>query len=181
MWPHNVSHQAPGSEEPRPDIEEVAPGLGLNSGSQAEVRKDKYWSRLKLLQMYSQERRIERYRVIYVWKILEGYVPNCGVELATVNERLGRRVKIPDLKRNGRPAVQTLREQSFQINGARLFNSIPKKIRNIMKDQDHFKASLDEFLSSVPDQPWIGSLVPSATDQLTGRQSNSLLAWTRDI
>ena len=146
-----------------------------------EVRKDNYWSRLKLLQMYSQERRMERYRVIYVWKILEGYVPNCGVELATDNERLGRRVKIPGLKRKGRQAVQTLREQSFQINGARLFNSIPKKIRNTMKDQDHFKASLDEFLSSVPDQPRIGSLVPSATDQLTGRQSNSLLAWTRDI
>ena len=131
--------------------------------------------------MYSQDRRMERYRAIYMWKILEGYVPNCGVELATLNERLGRKIKIPSLTKNGRQAIQTLREQSFQINGARIFNSLPKNIRNIKKDQEQFKVSLDEFLSSVPDQPRIGSLVPTATDQLTGRQSNSLLAWTRDI
>ena len=31
--------------------------------------------------MNSQERRMERYRIIYVWKILEGFAPNCGVEL----------------------------------------------------------------------------------------------------
>ena len=54
------------------------------------------------------------------------------------------------------------------------------KIRNICKDQEEFKASLDEFLSSVPDQPRMGSLIPAATDQMTGRQSNSILAWTRD-
>ena len=145
-----------------------------------DIREEDYWSRLRSLQMYSQERRMERYRAIFMWKILEGYVPNCGVDLATQNERLGRKIKIPSLKKNGRQAVQTLREQSFQINGARLFNSLPKKIRNITKDQELFKASLDEYLSSVPDQPRIGSLVPTATDQLTGRQSNSLLAWTHD-
>ena len=44
--------------------------------------------------------------------------------------------------------------------------------------QDEFKEALDNYLSSVPDQPRMGSLVPAATDQLTGRQSNSLLAWT---
>ena len=128
-----------------------------------DIREEDYWSRLRSLQMYSQERRMERYRAIYMWKILEGYVPNCGVDLATQNERLGRKIKIPSLKKNGRHAVQTLREQSFQINGARLFNSLPKKIRNITKDQELFKASLDEYLSSVPDQPRIGSLVPTAT------------------
>ena len=71
-----------------------------------------------------------------------------------------------------------MRENSFQINGARLFNSLPKKIREIRKYQDEFKIALDEYLSTVPDQPRIGSLVPSATDRLSGRQSNSLLAWT---
>ena len=32
-----------------------------------EVRELNYWSRLQSLQMYSQERRMERYRVIYMW------------------------------------------------------------------------------------------------------------------
>ena len=34
-----------------------------------------YWERLKVLKLYSQERQRERYRIIYVWKILENLVP----------------------------------------------------------------------------------------------------------
>lgn len=145
-----------------------------------EVKEENYWGKLVSLKMYSQERRMERYRILYVWKIIEGFVPNCGVEIANVNARLGRKIKIPNLKKNGRMSVQTLREQSFQINGARLFNSIPKKIRNIQFYQDEFKEALDNYLSSVPDQPRMGALVPEATDRLSGKQSNSLLAWTHD-
>ena len=155
--------------------------LFYNFSSKIPSIKDmNYWSRLQTLKMYSQERRMERYRIIYVWKILQGIVPNCGVKLSEYNERLGRKVSIPNLKRNGRKAIQTLREQSFQINGARLFNCLPKQLRNIKTCQDDFKAALDKHLSSVPDQPRIGSLIPQATDQLTGRQSNSLLAWIYD-
>ena len=144
------------------------------------IRDLDYWQRLKVLQMYSQERRMERYRIIYMWKILEGYAPNCGIEEAPLNERLGRKVKIPSLVQNGRKGIQTLRENSFQINGARLFNSLPKKIRNIKYSQDDFKEAMDSYISDVPDQPRIGSLIPEATDRLSGRQSNSLLAWSLD-
>ena len=42
-----------------------------------EVKSLNYWQRLAHLNMYSQQRRMERYRAIYVWKILEGLVPNC--------------------------------------------------------------------------------------------------------
>ena len=140
-----------------------------------ELRQENYWRRLELLKMYSQERRMERYRIIYIWKILEGYAPNCGVKSSQENARLGRRCEIPKLAKNGRIAIQTLREQSFQVNGARLFNCIPKKIRAIEKDQDLFKSELDKFLSSIPDQPRLGSLVPEAVCSITARQSNSLL------
>ena len=143
-----------------------------------EVRLENYWKRLEILKMYSQERRMERYRVIYIWKILEGYAPNCGIEVALDNARLGRKCKIPQIVQNGRKAIQTLREQSFQTDGARLFNCLPKKLRQIKKDQDLFKFELDSFLSSIPDQPRVGSLVPEATCRITARQSNSLLAWT---
>ena len=83
--------------------------------------------------------------------------------------------------KKGRQAIQTMREKSFQINGAKLFNSLPSKIRNIKRDLDEFKVALDGYLGTIPDQPRMGSLVPAATDQLTGRQSNSLLAWTHTI
>ena len=155
--------------------------LFYNFTSRIPYIKDmNYWARLQTLKMYSQERRMERYRIIYVWKILKGVVPNCGVKLAPDNERLGRKVSIPSLQRNGRKAIHTLREQSFQINGARLFNCLPKTLRNMTTCQDDFKEALDKYLSSVPDQPRMGSLIPEATDQLTGRQCNSLLAWTHD-
>ena len=112
-----------------------------------------------------------------MWKVLEGKVPNCGVVEAPANERQGRRVTIPSLRPGGRRAAQTLREQSFQINGARLFNSLPRKIREIKYSQEDFKEALDLYLAQIPDQPRMGGLVPAAVDQQTGRQSNSLLAW----
>ena len=130
--------------------------------------------------MYSQERRMERYRIVCIWKILEGFAPNCGVESTQEDSRLGRRVEIPSLSKNGRQSVQTLRESSFQVNGARIFNCLPKKIREIRKYQDDFKEALDMYLSSIPDQPRIGSMVPTATDRLSGQQSNSLLAWAHN-
>ena len=143
-----------------------------------EVRTQNYWARLKHLKMLSQERRMERYRIFYIWKIIEQKAPNCGVEVAAENERLGRRCLIPSLQRNGRTAIQTLREQTFQVEGARLFNCIPKKLREV-HSMDDFKEGLDLWLATVPDEPRMGGLVPSAVCGVTGRQSNSLLAWTR--
>ena len=76
-------------------------------------------------------------------------------------------------------SLKTLRESSFQINGPRLFNALPKRLREMKTTQDEFKEALDLFLMTVPDQPRMGGLVPAATDQTTGHQSNSLLAWAR--
>ena len=55
----------------------------------SEKREENYWKRIQILKMYSQERRMERYRLIYFWKILEEHVPNCGIDLAQENARLG--------------------------------------------------------------------------------------------
>ena len=142
-----------------------------------EIRDKDYWSRLSHLKMLSQERRMERYRIIYVWKILHGLAPNCGVELVQTNKRQGRRCAVPSLLAGGRAAIQTLREQSFQVDGPRLFNALPKSLRELKGTQEEFKEALDTFLMTVPDHPRMGSQAPEAVDQRTGRQSNSLLAW----
>ena len=77
-----------------------------------EVRHLDYWDRLKYLKLLSQERRMERYRIIYVRKILEGLTPNCGIE-TTTSERRGREVKIPPVKGiKGR--IQTLGRQAYK-------------------------------------------------------------------
>ena len=59
---------------------------------------------------------MERYRAIeqYVWKILDGLVLNCGLEV-TISDRRGREIVIP--KPKGSQRVKTLREQSFQVGG----------------------------------------------------------------
>ena len=38
-----------------------------------------YWERLKSLKINSEQRRLERYQVMYIWRIMEGLTPNCGV------------------------------------------------------------------------------------------------------
>ena len=44
------------------------------------LRNLSYWERLRQLKLYSQGRRMERYRILYVWKIQKGLAPNCGLE-----------------------------------------------------------------------------------------------------
>ena len=39
-----------------------------------------YWDRMKVLKIQSIQRRFERYKVIYAWKIVRGLVPNCGLK-----------------------------------------------------------------------------------------------------
>ena len=69
-----------------------------------------YWQRLKALKMNSQQRRFERYRIIYIWKILEGKVQNCGV-LVNPNQdsRRGRFCDIPPISRSASTRVKSLR------------------------------------------------------------------------
>ena len=122
--------------------------------------------------MYSQERRAERYKMIYTWKVLEGLVPNCGIS-HTYSERRGRECVVPPL--NGRQSVQSLREQSFQRAGPNLFNSLPRYLRDIRnKSTEEFKEKLDKFLTNLPDQPMIGDLIPQVCNQNTAKPSNSL-------
>ena len=64
-----------------------------------ELRNLNYWQRLRAIHLYSQQRRLERYRIIYTWKILEGLAPNCGLEVQS-NERIGRQVKRPQFSEN---------------------------------------------------------------------------------
>ena len=53
-------------------------------------------------------------------------------------------------------AVRKARESSLQVRGARLFNCIPREIRDtVTGTPDMFKAKLDEWLSTIPDQPTV--------------------------
>ena len=55
------------------------------------LRGNNYWAKLKILKMISLQRRQER--MIYIWKILEGIAPNCGIVSTRLEDgRQGQKV-----------------------------------------------------------------------------------------
>ena len=146
-----------------------------------QVRDMNYWERLRIPKMNSQQRRFERYRIIYTWKILEGLVPNCGL-IKTTSDRTGRKCTIPPVKSKTRQSLKSLRYQSFQVHGPQLFNSLPKYVRNTTKcGVEEFKEKLDQYLSNIPDQPKIGTLIPPTCDQFSLSPSNSIVDQVREF
>ena len=75
--------------------------------------------------MYSQQRRAERYRIIYTWKVLEGLVPNCGIQ-PTFSDRRGREGIVPASR--GKSRIQTLRDQSFQVKYVEVVEDEAKRV-----------------------------------------------------
>ena len=143
------------------------------------IRELNYWEQLQHMKMLSLQRRLERYRIIYTWKTLEGLVPNCGVSGSHESGRNGRKCQVPSMNRKAKQSVQTLRKQTFQVHGSQLFNSLPASVRNTTKySVDDFKTKLDKFLESIPDEPNVSGLTPGACT-LEARASNSLVDQVR--
>ena len=132
-----------------------------------------YWERLRVLDLYSLERRRDRYFIVYIWKIVNKLVPNIedSNEGITVfnNVRRGKLCAIPPVNYNAPMYIQTIKENSFMIHGPRLFNAIPKDLREYTGEPEGFKSKLDTFLATVPDKPALPHYAQSAT-------GNSLLA-----
>ena len=115
-----------------------------------------YWERLKLLKLYSLERRRERYAIIYTWKIIMGLVPNFKEGLAVQTFDGGRRgtqCHIPSRIRDAAQRIDTMRENSLPIRGPNLFNILPPEVNSYTGELEGFKNKLDKFLSTIPDQP----------------------------
>ena len=113
-----------------------------------------YRERLKKLRMYSQERRRDRYMVIFVWKIANGLVDGYKLEFANEGTRRGRECVVADIVRSSPVSVRRAREKSISVKGARMFNMLPPYLRNISSDKvHHFKSKLDAFLKEVADEP----------------------------
>ena len=127
-----------------------------------------YWERLKELNLYSLQRRRERYTIIYVWKILEQRVPNVSIQ-ETNHPRRGRLCYVRTTP-GATHRIKTLVHHSFTYNGTRLFNCIPASLRNMTGlAPDTFKTHLDKWLADIPDQP--------PTPGYTTTNSNSLNDW----
>ena len=87
-----------------------------------ELKGMNYWERLERLAMNSEQRRLERYQIIYVWKVIHGVAPNCGIKWTGCEERRGRMCEIKPIR--GKSLAQNLRRQSFQVAGPKLWNCL---------------------------------------------------------
>ena len=131
------------------------------------VGKD-YWEKLSYLRVYSQERRRERYQICLLWKISQGLTEGLSVDWQW-SDRRGRYAIPASIHRSAPSCVKKARERTLFVHGARLFNILPKSLRNEnCGDFELFKNHLDLFLSRIPDQPSVAGLTRAA-------QTNSLL------
>ena len=128
-----------------------------------------YWDKLSELHLYSQERRRERYQVMFLWKISQGMVSGYNLDFTHTMGRRGRSIIPKAVVRAAPSAVRNARERSLGVKGAQIFNLLPEQIRSMNTDHiDMFKNHLDVFLASIPDQPTMTGLGRAA-------ESNSLL------
>ena len=112
-----------------------------------------YWERLQTLKLFSLQRRRERYIIIYTWCIIEKLVPNPGSIMCYANPRQGRKCHVPLVKRGH---WQKVIYSSFKVQGPRLFNSLPKRLRDLTGcNKLKFKTELDKYLFTVPDEPLV--------------------------
>ena len=132
-----------------------------------------YWSRLKAMGLLSIGRRIERYRIIFSYKVITGKVDNCGLSYR-YTDTAGTVINTINTKKH---CVQ-LRENSFHYIGPRLYNCLPRKIRDMTSTSlDDWKYELDKLLEKVPDTPHTSDTVPGLCDTITAKPTNSLLYW----
>ena len=130
-----------------------------------------YTERLKALQIYSLQRRRDRYMAIYIWKILEGNVPNFSPPIKChISARRGRLCNSGVVPTGH---LGTLCHNSFRSKAATIFNCLPKHIRDLVNcaNTSIFKRALDYHLCSIEDSP----MVPNECNSLTSRSKENAI------
>ena len=124
-----------------------------------------YHERLKKLNLYSLERRRERFMIISAWQQIEGLKENIldFKEIWTGRHRTIRSTRTPINKNN-------LIHYSPARKMERLFNILPPHLRRMTGVKtDTFKKELDKWLMKVPDTPKIdgyGATVAAETNSI---------------
>ena len=118
-------------------------------------------------------RRIERYRILYIYKIITGRVQNCGISWVQ-NSNSGTSI----VEISKKQYFQTQRENSFHYAAPRLFNRLPRTLRDDRTStMDEWKIKLDKILTKIPDKPLVNDLTPGLCDYFQSKPTNSLFHW----
>ena len=126
------------------------------------------------------QRRFQRYKVIYMWKVVSGLTHNFGVTWHNHPHRgLLINIRKPVFHSTNARVYQAWR-QSLAVEGVLLFNCMPSHVRNYPgKTINGFKMTLDQLLEKIPDCPPSQGLLPDPINAETGRNSNCLTDWSK--
>ena len=113
--------------------------------------------------------------------MVNGFVPSLEMSLVE-NERTGFHFNLPLIKPTTPGYIRRMRMDSFTYIASRLFNILPKQLREQVKDNDrkqssaveNYKKKLDEYLTTLQDEPTIQGLTRAAS-------SNSIIDQVKFI
>ena len=111
-----------------------------------------YPERLKRLNLFSLQRRRERFIMMYMHKVTldPKLMPSVTVEY---NVRTKVHLKPTTSPKNSPTWVKKIQEFSIFSVGTKLYNSLPKELRQLQMSPQEFKYKLDKYLSTIPDLP----------------------------
>ena len=118
---------------------------------------------------------------IYIHKVLSSLVPNFSISIYfKADTSRGQLLHVPNVKGTYSSTVM-LKEGVFGIEGLRLFNSLPKIVRNFVGPTDRFKLLLDLYLDSILDQPNGKNHVYAGSTNWLGKLSISIKDWRKTL
>jgi len=126
-----------------------------------------YWERLKKLDLYSLQRRRERYMIILVWKMEHLLIPNVASLEFRQSGRRGATCKRL-LGSSKYSSTNTTIFNSFSSVAPAMYNLVPAQVKNC-STLPIMKLELDRWLQSIPDTP--------PTPGYLAVNRNSLLEW----
>ena len=135
----------------------------------SELKDQSYHQRLNALNLFSLQRRRERYDIIHIWKMQQGIIQN-DINLQFYrSSRHGWKCKLSKLPQQ-ESHLATVKYNSFSSRAAALFNLVPKSVKEA-KSLPIFKNRLNNFLKNIPDTPPVPGYVTV--------NHNSLLDWDK--
>ncbi len=107
---------------------------------------------------------MDRYIIIHTYKVLEGLIvpPETEDIIPMYSERRGRECMRYTLDK-GPQRYQTLLHNSLSRYGPRLFNVMPRPIRDTSGPVEKFKNILDKYIQTIPDEPKLTGYTGAAT------------------
>ena len=107
-----------------------------------------------------------------------GKVPNLGLVLR--NHTRNGPVLGLERSNKGSEHVMKLIDRTLMVEGVKLYNSVPRKIREYDGSLLGFKNCVDKWLMDIPDMPRDLGSEPEARD-INGKPSNSIKDWMKKL